>query len=122
MALILISHDLGVVKDRTDNIAVMYGGRLMENADTGEVFARTAHPYTEALQSAIPDMATPRGERLATIAGAPPDLSIKPTGLEDRLFAVSAKGCCLLGTTISGTRVDSSHKPCLLTRSFSPRW
>ena len=80
MALILISHDLGVVKDRTDNIAVMYGGRLMENADTGEVFARTAHPYTEALQRAIPDMSTPRGVRLETIPGSPPDLSTPPTG------------------------------------------
>ncbi len=80
MALILISHDLGVVKDRTDNIAVMYGGRMMENADTGDVFAHTIHPYTAALQSAIPDMSTPRGERLSTIPGAPPDLSIAPTG------------------------------------------
>jgi peptide/nickel transport system ATP-binding protein len=80
MALILISHDLGVVSDRTDNIAVMYGGRLMENADTGDVFAHTSHPYTEALQKAIPDMSTPRGVRLATIPGAPPDLSRAPTG------------------------------------------
>ena len=80
MALILISHDLGVVHDRTDNIAVMYGGRLMENADTADTFAHTTHPYTEALQQAIPDMATPRGVRLNTIPGSPPDLSIAPRG------------------------------------------
>ncbi len=80
MAMILITHDLGVVKDRTDEIAVMYGGRLMEAATTGEVFADTAHPYTEALQRSIPDMTMERGTRLTPIEGSPPDLSIKPTG------------------------------------------
>jgi peptide/nickel transport system ATP-binding protein len=79
MALILITHDLGVVHDRTDKIAVMYGGRLMETAPTATVFADTAHPYTEALQRSIPDMSTPRGTRLDPIPGSPPDLAIPPT-------------------------------------------
>jgi len=78
--MILITHDLGVVKDRTDSIVVMYGGRVMERAPTSEVFAATAHPYTEALQSAIPDMSTPRGTRLDPIPGSPPDLAQTPTG------------------------------------------
>ena len=78
MALILITHDLGVVKDRTDNIAVMYGGRVMERAATKTVFADTRHPYTDALQRAIPDMAMPRGTRLDPIPGSPPNLAIKP--------------------------------------------
>lgn len=78
MALILITHDLGVVKDRTDKIAVMYGGRLMERARTEVVFADTAHPYTEALQRSIPDMSMPRGTRLDPIPGSPPDLAIAP--------------------------------------------
>lgn len=78
MALILITHDLGVVRDRTDNIAVMYGGRVMESASTEEVFADTEHPYTKALQRAIPDMSMPRGTRLDPIPGSPPDLAIAP--------------------------------------------
>lgn len=78
MALILITHDLGVVKDRTDKIAVMYGGRLMERAPTTAVFVDTAHPYTEALQRSIPDMSMPRGTRLDPIPGSPPDLAIVP--------------------------------------------
>jgi len=79
MALILITHDLGVVRDRSDNIAVMYGGRIMEAAPTEDVFADTEHPYTEALQGAIPDMSMPRGTRLDPIPGSPPDLAIAPT-------------------------------------------
>ncbi|MGI9608448.1 MAG: ABC transporter ATP-binding protein [Acidimicrobiales bacterium] len=78
MALILITHDLGVVSDRTDRIAVMYGGRIMESAPTVDVFADTEHPYTEALQRSIPDMSTPRGTRLDPIPGSPPDLSVAP--------------------------------------------
>jgi oligopeptide/dipeptide ABC transporter ATP-binding protein len=78
MALILITHDLGVVRDRTDKIAVMYGGRLMETAPTATVFSDTAHPYTEALQRSIPDMSTPRGTRLDPIPGSPPDLAVAP--------------------------------------------
>lgn len=78
MALILITHDLGVVKDRTDKIAVMYGGRLMERAPTPTVFADTSHPYTEALQRSIPDMSMPRGTRLDPIPGSPPDLAVEP--------------------------------------------
>ncbi|MFT7474018.1 MAG: peptide/nickel transport system ATP-binding protein [Verrucomicrobiales bacterium] len=79
MALILITHDLGVVRDRTDTIAVMYGGRVMEAASTEEVFADTEHPYTQALQRAIPDMSMPRGTRLDPIPGSPPDLGNAPT-------------------------------------------
>jgi peptide/nickel transport system ATP-binding protein len=78
MALVLITHDLGVVRDRTDTIAVMYGGRLMETAPTTTVFSDTAHPYTEALQRSIPDMSTPRGTRLDPIPGSPPDLAVAP--------------------------------------------
>ena len=78
MAMILITHDLGVVKDRTDKIAVMYGGRVMESAPTAAVFEHTHHPYTDALQRAIPDMSMPLGTRLDPIPGSPPNLAIEP--------------------------------------------
>ena len=78
MALVLITHDLGVVRDRTDDLVVMYGGRVMEAANTEELFARTSHPYTQALRSSIPDMSMARGTRLDPIPGSPPDLAIAP--------------------------------------------
>ena len=79
MAMVLITHDLGVVRDRTDELVVMYGGRVMESADTPDLFARTTHPYTLALRRSIPDLSMPRGSRLEPIAGSPPDLAIAPT-------------------------------------------
>ena len=78
MAMVLITHDLGVVRDRTDSLVVMYGGRVMESAPTQELFTDTAHPYTHALRRSIPDMSMPRGTRLDPIPGSPPDLAIRP--------------------------------------------
>lgn len=80
MALILISHDLGVVRDRTDDVVVMYGGRVMESARTEDLFADTRHPYARALQLSIPDITKPRGQRLDPIPGSPPDLSTPLVG------------------------------------------
>lgn len=79
MAMVLITHDLGVVRDRTDDLVVMYGGRVMEAAPTGDLFANTTHPYAHALRRSIPDMSMPRGTRLNPIPGSPPDLAIAPT-------------------------------------------
>lgn len=79
MALVLITHDLGVVRDRTDKLVVMYGGRVMEAGSTSDVFERTIHPYARALRRSIPDMSLPRGTRLDPIPGSPPDLAIAPT-------------------------------------------
>ena len=79
MAMILITHDLGVVRDRTDDLVVMYGGRVMEAAPTEDLFANTTHPYAHALRRSIPDMSMPRGTRLSPIPGSPPDLAIAPT-------------------------------------------
>ncbi len=73
-AILLITHDLGVVARMADEIAVMYAGRIVERGPAAEVFARPAHPYTAGLLAARPrlDMA---GERLQSIRGAPPDLA-----------------------------------------------
>lgn len=79
MALVLITHDLGVVQDRTDDLVVMYGGRVMESASTTDLFENTLHPYSQALRRSIPDMSMPRGTRLDPIPGSPPDLAVRPT-------------------------------------------
>ena len=74
MAVIWITHDLGVVAGFCQRVQVMYAGRIAERAATEELFAHTAHPYTRALQKSIPAL-QPKGEALYTIRGMPPDLS-----------------------------------------------
>jgi oligopeptide transport system ATP-binding protein len=73
MAILLISHDLGVVSGFCDRVMVMYAGSVMESARTGDLFYHTKHPYTRALQKSIPALQV-KGRELYTIAGAPPDL------------------------------------------------
>lgn len=74
MALILISHDFGVVASEADEVAVMYAGRIVERGPTIELFENPKMPYTEALLSAMPRMDQPTHQRLRTIEGRPPDL------------------------------------------------
>ena len=73
LSVVLISHDLGVVSSLADRVQVMYAGRIMESARTGDLFYQTKHPYTRALQKSIPALQI-KGKELYTIAGAPPDL------------------------------------------------
>jgi len=80
MAVILVTHDLGVVANRADDIIVMYAGRVVEQAPTRTLFRDTHMPYTRALMDSIPRLADPSGVRLNAIAGRPPDLIHPPTG------------------------------------------
>ncbi len=79
MAMILITHDLGVVADVADRIAVMYAGRIVEHADVHELYKAPAHPYTKGLLESIPRLDA-KGEELATIKGLPPNLMRIPSG------------------------------------------
>ncbi|RLI60969.1 MAG: ABC transporter ATP-binding protein [Candidatus Thorarchaeota archaeon] len=74
LTMILITHNLGVLAQHADNIAIIYAGRLMELADTETLFETPQHPYTKALLSAVPDVRKPE-KKLAWIPGAPPDLT-----------------------------------------------
>lgn len=78
-AVILITHDLGIVAGFCDRTLVMYGGQIMEEGATEEVFARPVHPYTVGLLSAVPRIDREDGE-LRTISGEPPDMSRLPAG------------------------------------------
>ena len=73
MAMILVTHDLGVVAGHTDKIAVMYAGDVVEYAPTRQLFANMKMPYTEALMKSIPRLETPTGTRLPVIEGRLPD-------------------------------------------------
>jgi oligopeptide/dipeptide ABC transporter ATP-binding protein len=79
MAMILITHDLGVVADVADRIAVMYAGRIVEHADVHELYKAPAHPYTKGLLESIPRLDA-KGTELATIKGLPPNLMRIPSG------------------------------------------
>ncbi|MFH9952874.1 ABC transporter ATP-binding protein [Streptomyces roseolus] len=79
MGLILITHDLGVVADVADKIAVMYAGRIVEQAPVHELYARPAHPYTRGLLDSIPRL-DQKGQELYAIKGLPPNLLKVPTG------------------------------------------
>lgn len=80
MAMILVTHDLGVVAGRTDHIAVMYAGRIVETAPTTSLFGAMRMPYTEALLKSIPRTTDPSHKRLAALGGRPPDLISPPAG------------------------------------------
>jgi oligopeptide/dipeptide ABC transporter ATP-binding protein len=81
MAIVLVSHDLGVIAQTCDRVAVMYGGYIVEQAKTGALFASPKHPYTVALLEALPELALTRGDRrLIPIPGQPPDLADLPPG------------------------------------------
>jgi peptide/nickel transport system ATP-binding protein len=80
MAMVLVTHDLGVVAGRTDEIAVMYGGKVVERAPTKVLFSEMRHPYTAALLDSIPKIGNPSHTRLRAIAGRPPDLVSPPPG------------------------------------------
>jgi peptide/nickel transport system ATP-binding protein len=79
-AVVVITHDLGVVAEMADEIAVMYAGRIVEHADTDTIFAAPEHPYTWGLLSSIPRLDSPRDEELVPIAGRPPSLINLPSG------------------------------------------
>jgi peptide/nickel transport system ATP-binding protein len=80
MALLLITHDMGVIAERADRVVVIYAGREVESAATGELFSRIRHPYTEALLASIPRLDEDRSRRLYSIPGSPPDLTRLPPG------------------------------------------
>lgn len=80
MAMILITHDMGVVAGRCDDVAVMYAGRIVEQAPVRDLFHNTRMPYTAALLSSIPKVTDPPHRKLDAIEGRPPDLINPPPG------------------------------------------
>lgn len=78
MAMVIVTHDLGIVAGHSDRIAVMYGGEVVESARTVDLFANTRMPYTEALLNSIPKLTDVAGSRMRAIPGSPPD-PVSPT-------------------------------------------
>jgi peptide/nickel transport system ATP-binding protein len=80
MAVILVTHDLGVIAGSADKIAVMYAGRVVENTNTEALYVNPRHPYTEALFDSLPERGAEADTKLYSIPGLPPDLTNPPTG------------------------------------------
>src|SRR5712691_4872141 len=80
MAMLLITHDMGVIAGHADRVNVMYAGRIVETTDTDRLFAAMHHPYTQALLASIPRLSQEAGQRLLNIPGLPPDLANPPAG------------------------------------------
>lgn len=97
MAVIFISHDLGVVSGLCDRVMVMYAGRIVEQADVRTLFKSPRHPYTRALQRSIPAL-QPKGQELYTLQGLPPDLSKPLAGCAFAARCEFAADACRVGT------------------------
>lgn len=80
MGLLLISHDLGLMRDQVDRVMVMYGGAVVESGNTEDLFKKRAHPYTQGLFAARPQLGLKRGTRLQTIPGNVPEIFNWPKG------------------------------------------
>ncbi len=93
MAILLISHNLGIVGDLADQVAVMYAGQIVEAAPALELLHRPLHPYTKALMNSVPRM-DQKVERLATISGAVPQLGAYPGGCRFHPRCISAQTNC----------------------------
>ena len=93
-ALILITHDLGVVARYADRVAVMYAGRIVETASATDLYGAPRHPYTQGLMASIPGVEGSIGHRLKTIDGQPPDLARLPPGCAFAPRCERATGAC----------------------------
>ena len=93
-AILLITHDLGVVARMADRISVMYAGEILESGDARQVFYAPSHPYTWGLLGAMPSLLQEMGTELYAIPGSPPDLYAPPEGCPFAPRCAYAMGCC----------------------------
>ena len=113
MAMILITHDLSVVAGRTDDVIVMYAGRVVERAPTLQLFTAMRHPYTKALFESIPKVAHPSHTRLQIIQGRPPDLAYLPPGCAFAPRCTHAQPQCLgESPSLSGSDASEHRYAC----------
>ena len=109
MAMIFISHDLAAVGGIADEVAVMYGGRFVEQAPTDDFFKSRRMPYSEALLKARPNPFAPRGARLEAIGGRPPDLTHLPPGCSFAARCSSQQPDCLQNVPPLTTESDRRY-------------
>jgi oligopeptide transport system ATP-binding protein len=111
-ALILITHDLGVVARYADRVAVMYAGRIVESATARELYARPRHPYTRGLLDSVPRLDSDRRRRLVPIEGQPPDLANLPPGCAFAPRCSRVMERCLVERPALEQVADRHHRAC----------
>jgi oligopeptide/dipeptide ABC transporter ATP-binding protein len=109
MALLLVSHDLGVIAEQTDDVAVMYAGRIVEQGSGEVVIGSPLHPYTRGLLSSIPHMDGLRTERLTPIPGSPPNAVQLPPGCPFHPRCALARTSCTMDVPAL-TPVGTDHR------------
>jgi peptide/nickel transport system ATP-binding protein len=110
MAMILISHDLGVVAGHTDAVAVMYAGQMVERASTRSLFHNCRMPYTQALIRSAPHLPDPPHTRLRAISGRPPDMLQPPAGCRfNPRCDVATDVCRADQPALSAADADETH-------------
>ena len=109
-ALILITHDLGVVAGMADRVVVMYAGKVVEEAPTDELFANPRHPYTLGLLASVPRLDEKRHAELKTIEGAPPDLLKPPPGCPFMPRCTFARSICRTMPPLDPVAGSSAHR------------
>lgn len=117
-AIILVTHDLGVVANFAQRIQVMYAGEIIEDGTTEEIFYQSQHPYTWALLQSIPSM-TSRGETLKSLAGTPPDLLLPLEGCPFAARCDYAMKICRMQHPEKTTHSDTHHCWCWLEHEMS---
>jgi peptide/nickel transport system ATP-binding protein len=120
-AIVLITHDLGVVADSAQKVAVMYGGKIIEKGLVEEIFYNPQHPYTSSLLKAIPKLDMDNKEKLTSIEGTPPDLVAPPKGCP---FAPRCKHCMPIckRKQPSVTDITETHSTmCWLQHEYAPK-
>lgn len=119
MAIVFVTHDLGVAAEIADRVAVMYAGRIVEEGPVIEVLTDPIHPYTQGLLASSVERATP-GEEIAAIRGAPPDLGALPPGCSFAPRCPKAGAACLDGTPPVRHPVPGRMARCVLGQSDAP--
>jgi oligopeptide transport system ATP-binding protein len=115
-AMILITHDLGIVADACDRTLVLYGGQIMEQGQTDDVLESPTHPYTKGLLRAVPRLDRDDNQ-LLTIAGEPPDMSNLPQGCPFSPRCEIAKDFCVTMKPVKETVGDDRLRACHATLS-----
>lgn len=108
LSLVFISHDLGVIANITNKVAVMYAGQIVEFGKTRDIFKETLHPYTKGLVKSIPNLLSKK-QKMSSIPGSPPDLKNPPTGCKFHPRCEFAKKLCSLEEPPIWSRNNNDH-------------
>ncbi|MGL5973289.1 MAG: ABC transporter ATP-binding protein [Oscillospiraceae bacterium] len=120
-SIIIITHDLGVVANIADRVAVMYAGKIVEQGDVEDIFYRPSHPYTRALLDSLPKIDTDKNSTLISIQGTPPDLFSPPNGCEFFARCDYAMEICADNVPDKYDLSDKHHSYCWLLHPECPQ-